>query len=95
MLLIKQLVGESNRMFANMLAVYSMLFGIDVPYKTVERLYSDDEVMMAIHNLHVLILKKKGWPVPGQLVMVQDMASFTSGSRPLIAVFILCANSCS
>jgi transposase len=60
LLLIKQLVGESNRMFANMLAVFSMLSGIDVSYKTVERLYSDDEVIMAIHNLHVLILKRKG-----------------------------------
>ena len=60
LLLIKQLVGESNRMFANMLAIFSMLSGIDISYKTVERLYSDDEVIMAIHNLHVLILKRKG-----------------------------------
>ena len=60
LLLIKQLVGESNRMFANMLAVFSMLSGIDVSYKTVERLYSDDGVIMAIHNLHVIILKRKG-----------------------------------
>ena len=40
-----------------MLAVFSMLSGIDVSYKTVERLYSDDEVIIAIHNLHALILK--------------------------------------
>ncbi len=60
LLLIKQLVGESNRMFANMLAIFSMLSGIDVSYKTIERLYSDEEVVMAIHNLHVLILNKKG-----------------------------------
>ena len=33
-----------------------MLSGIDVSYKTVERLYSDEEVQLAIHNLHVLIL---------------------------------------
>ena len=44
LLLIKQLVGESNRMFANMLAIFSMLSGIDVSYKTIERLYSDDEI---------------------------------------------------
>ena len=37
-----------------------MLSGINVSYKTVERLYSDDEVIMAIHNLHVLIMKRKG-----------------------------------
>jgi len=60
LLLIKQLVGESNRVFANMLDIFSMLSGIEVSYKTVERLYSDEEVMMALHNLHVLLLKKKG-----------------------------------
>ena len=59
LILVKQLVGESNRMFANMLAVFSMLSGIDVSYRTVERLYSDDEVIIAIHNLHALILKRK------------------------------------
>jgi transposase len=47
-------------MFANMLDVFSMVSGIDVSYKTVERLYSDEEVMMALHNLHVLLLKKRG-----------------------------------
>ena len=57
LLLIKQLVGESNRVFANMLDLFSMVSGMDVSYKTVERLYSDDMVMMALHNLHVLILK--------------------------------------
>jgi len=60
LLLIKQLVGESNRMFANMLDIFSMLSGIDVSYKTIERLYSDNEVIIAIHNLHVLILNGKG-----------------------------------
>ena len=60
LLLIKQLVGESNRMFANTLDIFSMISGIDVSYKTIERLYSDDEVITAIHNLHVLMLKKKG-----------------------------------
>ena len=60
LLLIKQLVGKSNRMFANMLAMFSMLSGIDVSYKTVERLYSDDETFIAVHNLHVLILRRKG-----------------------------------
>jgi len=50
LLLIKQLVGESNRMYANMLDIFSMVSGIDVSYKTIERLYSDEEVMMALHN---------------------------------------------
>ncbi|KYC45376.1 MAG: hypothetical protein APG11_01082 [Candidatus Methanofastidiosum methylothiophilum] len=60
LLLIKELVGHSNRMMANMLVVFSMLNDIDVSYKTIERLYSDPEVAIAIHNLHVLMLKKKG-----------------------------------
>ena len=60
LLMIKQLVGESNRMFATMLDTFSMVSGIDVSYKTVERLYSDEEIVLAIHNLHILILKKNG-----------------------------------
>ncbi len=58
-LLIKQLVGKSNRMFANMLVIFSMISGIDISYKTIERLYSDNEVILAIYNLHILILRKK------------------------------------
>ena len=59
LLLINQLVGESNRIFANMLVIFSMISGIGVSYKTIERLYSDDEVLIVVHNIHVLILKKK------------------------------------
>lgn len=46
-------------MFANMLVMHSTLSGIDVPCKTVERLNSDGEVQLAIHNLHVLIFGRK------------------------------------
>jgi hypothetical protein len=60
LLLIKQLVGESNRMFSNMLVIFSMLSGIDISYKSVERLYSDQEVILTIHNLHILMLNNKG-----------------------------------
>jgi len=60
LLLIKQLVGEFNRMSSNMLVIFSMFSGIDVSYKSVERLYSDQEVILAIHNLHILILRSKG-----------------------------------
>jgi len=31
-----------------------------VSYKTIERLYSDREVILVLHNLHVIMLKKKG-----------------------------------
>lgn len=60
LLLTKRLVDKSNRSMSSMLCMFSLLTGIDVSYKTVERLYSDPEVEMAIHNLHVLLLKKKG-----------------------------------
>ena len=41
-----------------MLDIFSMISSVDVSYKTVERLHSDEEVVLAIHNLHTLILKK-------------------------------------
>jgi transposase len=58
--LIKHLVGKSNRSMAAMFVIFSLLSNIDVSYKTVERFYSDPEVVSVLHNLHVLILKKKG-----------------------------------
>ncbi len=60
LLLIKQLVGESNRMFSNMLAIFSMLSGVRVSYKSIERLYSDERVMIALYNLRTIMLIRKG-----------------------------------
>lgn len=60
LLLLKELFDRSNRNMASMLDLFSLLSGIDVSYKTVERLYSDPEVELALHNLHVLILRKRG-----------------------------------
>ena len=60
LILIHQLFGKSNRVMSNMLLLFSMMTGIDVSYKTVERLYSDDEVEAALFNLLILLLKKKG-----------------------------------
>lgn len=60
LLLIKELFDRSNRNMAFMIDLFSLLSGIDVSYKTIERLYSDEEVDMALHNLHILILRKKG-----------------------------------
>jgi len=59
LLLIKQLVGESNRMFANMLTVFPMISDIDVSCRAVERPCSGPEVILAIRSLHALILSKK------------------------------------
>jgi len=60
LLLIKQLVGKSNRMMAYMLDIFSMINRVDVSYKSVERLYSDEESYLALSNLFALLLKKKG-----------------------------------
>ena len=59
-LLLKHLIGKSNREMSLMLIIFSWLSGVDVSYKTIERLYSDQEVALALHNLHMLLLKKKG-----------------------------------
>jgi len=58
--LIKHIIGKSNRNMAAMFVIFSLLSDIDVSYKTVERFYSDPEVIIVLHNLHMLILKKKG-----------------------------------
>ena len=60
LLLIKHLIEKSNREMSSMLVIFSLLSDIDVSYKSVERLYSDEGVFLALLNLHTLILKKKG-----------------------------------
>ena len=42
------------------LGCFQPLFGVDVSYKYIERLYSDPEVKLALHNLFVLLLKDEG-----------------------------------
>ena len=59
-LLLKHLIGKSNREMSFMLIIFSWLSDVDVSYKTIERLYSDQEVILALHNLHVIMLRKKG-----------------------------------
>ena len=59
-LLLKHLIGKSNREMSFMLIIFSWLTDVSVSYKTIERFYSDQEVILALHNLHMLILKKKG-----------------------------------
>lgn len=59
LLLISQLIGKSNRMMSYMTGLFSLLTGMDRSYKTIERLYSDKEVEVALFNLFVLILKKR------------------------------------
>ncbi len=51
LLLLKRLIGKSNREMSDMLVVFSLLSEIDVSYKTVERLYSDDDSPEAIRKI--------------------------------------------
>ena len=59
LMLIHQLFGKSNRMMSYMLLIFSLMTGVDVSYKTVERLYSDEETEIALHNLLMLMLRKR------------------------------------
>ena len=59
LIILQRIFGKSNRKMECMLALFIALSGIDVSYKTVERLYSDDETLLALSNLHHLILKKR------------------------------------
>jgi len=60
LLLLKRLFDRSNRDMSGQLVAFSFLTGIDVSYKTIERLYSDEEVLLVLHNMHTLLLRRKG-----------------------------------
>jgi transposase len=60
LLLIKHLFRKSNREMTSMLTLFSLLNDVDVSYKTIERLYTDEKVLLVLHNLHELLLKEKG-----------------------------------
>ena len=59
LILVKELTEKGNRKTANMLELFSMLGGTDISYKTVERLYSDPILELALFNLFVLGLRKR------------------------------------
>ena len=50
-LLLKDIFQLSNRRMSNLLMFFSLLTGINISYKTVERSYSDLLVRMTIHNM--------------------------------------------
>ena len=60
LILVKELTEKGNRKTANLLDLFSMLNGADISYKTVERMYSDDKIMLGLHNLFILTLNKRG-----------------------------------
>jgi transposase len=53
-------LSKTNRGMEEALELFQPLFGFDVSYKYIERLYSDEEVRLALHNLFVLLLKEEG-----------------------------------
>jgi len=60
LLLFAKLMNRSNRDMEEILMLLQPLFDTAVSYKTVERLYSDEEVMLVLHNLFILLLKDEG-----------------------------------
>jgi len=58
-LLLKDIFQLSNRKMANMLAMFTALTGIELSYKSVERVYSNEIARMIIHNMFMLLVKKK------------------------------------
>ncbi len=60
LILLKILYKQSNRRMSFGLVAFSLLSGIEVSYKGVERLYSDPEVQVALANLHTLMMKRRG-----------------------------------
>lgn len=60
MLLLKDIFDTSNRKTARLLPLFGKLRGVSTTYKTVERLYSDPLVSMTLHNMFVIMIRRKG-----------------------------------
>ena len=58
-LLLKDIFEISNRKMARFLAFFSAFTGIEVSYKTVERLYSDPIIMMTVYNMFKVMVRRK------------------------------------
>ncbi|PKL46917.1 MAG: ISNCY family transposase [Nitrospira bacterium HGW-Nitrospira-1] len=54
-----RMMDKSNRDMEYMLNIFGPLFDVDVSYKYIERLYSDEEVEMTLHNLLILLLQNE------------------------------------
>ncbi len=63
--LFARLMNKSNRDIEDILVLFQPIFGVQVNYKYIERLYSDLEVKLVLHNLFLLLLKDE--PISGEL----------------------------
>ena len=57
-ILIQRIMQKSNREISNMLELFAYLQGIEISYKTIERLYDDERIQIVLFNLNSLIRKK-------------------------------------
>lgn len=58
--LFTRLLTKSNRGMEDLLVLFQPLFECAVSYKYIERLYADEEVQLALHNLFVLLVREEG-----------------------------------
>jgi len=59
LLLLKELIQKSNREMSLMMLLFGVLTGKIVSYKTIERLYSDNEVEIVFENLHSFLINQR------------------------------------
>jgi transposase len=60
LLILKRLTERSNRGMEDLLVLFESLFEFRRSYKFIERLYSDLEVQLVLHNLFVLMVQEEG-----------------------------------
>lgn len=58
-LLLKSIFSENNRPMAGLLSLFSAFCGIDISYKTIERLYSDQLIQIVLYNMFIFTIKRK------------------------------------
>jgi transposase len=58
-LLLKSIFNKNNRPMAGLLSLFGAFIGVDIGYKTIERLYSNEFVRITLHNMFVLTVKRR------------------------------------
>lgn len=56
--LFSRMLEKSNRFMEDIVVFFQPLFGFQVSYKTIERLYSDEEVKLVLWNLHSILIEE-------------------------------------
>ena len=58
-LLAKDLVQFSGRKMADLLPLFALFDNVELSYKTIQRAYSDPMIRMIIHNMFIILVKRK------------------------------------